>query len=356
VRIATAFVLFVCATSLPAAQVAQTANPLVPVPAISAIIQALRTHDVVGLSAGEGHGDARGREFVVSLIRDPQFSTVAVDVVAENGNARFQDVMDRYISGESVDIASLRPAWNDTTQVQVVSAAGQVPEVFRTIRDVNLRLPRERQIRVLLPDPPIDWDRIQTNADYRKWLEQRDANGADVVRRETRPKGRHALLIYGSGHLQRRNQLTNYRMDDPIAQTVVSLLERAGAKTFIIGTAGGPLQSEMRTWPVPGLTFLRGTSLGLAPQPSAGQRVSIRDGRFIPIPREEWISVPLQEEVDALLYLGPTSERRSEAMPPEICSEPGYVESRIKRMIIAGLPQMEVDRLKQFCEKVLLGR
>ena len=46
-------------------------KPPVPVDAIEGILDAFRRHDVVGLSAGADHGDARGPEFVVSLIRDP---------------------------------------------------------------------------------------------------------------------------------------------------------------------------------------------------------------------------------------------------------------------------------------------
>jgi len=329
----------------------EAAKTPVPVEARAAIVEALRSHEVVGLSAGEGNGDVRGRRFVVSLIRDPEFGRVLVDVVTENGNARFQDVMDRYVRGEAVDAATLRRAWDDTTQPQVVSPASEVPEIYRAIRDVNATLPRARQIRALLPDPPIDWDQVATNADFRTWLEQRDSNGADVVRRETLAKGRHALLVYGAGHLQRRNQLTNYQMDDPIAHTVVSLLERGGAKTFVIGTAGELLQAGMQTWPVPSLTLLIGTTLGMAPERSGGQRVEIRDGRFVPIPRERWIAVPLQEQVDALLYLGPSSEREMDPLPAGICSEPGYVETRLKRMSLAGLPPSELDRLKQFCSR-----
>src|SRR5437016_5670482 len=66
--------------------------PLLPAPVavepIAAIINAFRSHDVVGLSAGEGHGDERGLGFLLSLIRDPRFAGISVDIVTENGNAR----------------------------------------------------------------------------------------------------------------------------------------------------------------------------------------------------------------------------------------------------------------------------
>jgi hypothetical protein len=53
---------------------------------------------------------------------------------------------------------------------------------------------------------------------------------------EVLDKRRRALLIFGGGHLQRRNQLSNYQMDHPLAHTVISLLEQGGAQTFVVKT------------------------------------------------------------------------------------------------------------------------
>ena len=326
-------------------------TPLVPRPAIAAILDALESHAVVGLSAGEGHGDLRGEEFVVALIRDPRFVEASIDVVVEAANARYQDVMDRYTRGETIDSAALRRVWDDSTQVQLVSAAGEIPAIYRVIREVNANRPEHRQIRAVLPDPPIEWERVSTRDDYRTWLAQRDSYGAEAVRREVLARGRRALLIFGGGHLQRRNQLSNYEMEAPLAQTVVSLLERAGVRTFIVKTPSGAQQEGMHGWPVPSLALVRGTAVGLAPEPSAGQRVAVREGRLVPIPREQWVTVPYQDQVDAVLFLGPTSERRSKPLPLSLCSEPGYVETRMARMTLAALPPPELERLKKLCAK-----
>src|SRR5687768_15932203 len=80
----------------------------VPVEPIAAILEAFRTHEVVGLSPGESHGDERGSAFVVSMLRDPRFAPTTIDVVVENGNARYQDLMDRFVRGEDVPYSSLR--------------------------------------------------------------------------------------------------------------------------------------------------------------------------------------------------------------------------------------------------------
>jgi hypothetical protein len=319
---------------------------------VAASIDALRSHDVLGLSAGEGHGDMRGEAFVVGLIRNPRFVDVPVDVVVEAGNARYREVMDRYTRGEDIDPAALRLVWDDSTQAQLLSAVGEIPEVYRAIREVNALQPAVRRIRAILPDPPIEWEHVATKEDYRKWLEQRDSYGADAVRREILAKGRRALLIFGGGHLQRRNQLSNYQIEHPLAQTVISLLEQSGARTFVVKTAAGSQQGGMPMWPVPSVALLRGTVLGLAPQPLSGQqRFAVQDGRLVPIPREAWVSVPLQEEVDALLYLGLPADRKVNAPPVSVCSEPGYIDRRLARMALAGLPPPELDRLRKLCAK-----
>jgi hypothetical protein len=264
--------------------------------------------------------------------------------------------MDRYVRGERIPDAELRPIWDDTTQPQIPGPVwtGAVPPVYRAVRDVNAALPRERQMRVLLGDPPIDWQSVRAAADYRRWLEQRDSFPAQLIRTEVVARGRRALVFFGGGHLQRRQQLTNYVMDDPIAQTLISLLERAGVKTFIV--RHGTEKEGLTGWPVPSLALLKGTALGAAPEPSlgdaaplGGQRVAIRNGTFVPIPRDQWISVPFEEQTDALIYLGPASARSEMPPPREMCVDTKYVEVRLERMAVAGLPPAEAQRLKKLC-------
>jgi len=181
-----AFTLLVALHAAPA--------PPVPVEPIGAILDAFRTHDVVGLSAGETHGDVRGPAFVAALIRDPRFASTTIDVVMENASARYQDAMDRYVYGDDVPYAELRRVWDETTQPQVLPTPGEIPEIYRALRDVNRTLPPARWHRALLGDPPIEWEKVATAADFRKWLELRDRSGADVVRREGYLRGAQRAL------------------------------------------------------------------------------------------------------------------------------------------------------------------
>src|SRR5438045_3107602 len=83
-----------------------------------------------------------------------------------------------------------------TTQQQIPGPVwtGEVPAIYRAVRDVNRTLPRERQMRALLGDPPIDWRNVHTPAEFRKWLELRDSYPADLIQREVIAKGRRALV------------------------------------------------------------------------------------------------------------------------------------------------------------------
>jgi hypothetical protein len=219
----------------------------------------------VGLSAGADHGDARGPAFVASFIRDARFRPTTIDLAVENANARYQEVMDRFTSGQDVPYEELRHVWDDTTQPQTIVT--EIPEIYRALRDANAGLPREGQHRAILGDPPIDWSGVHTKADFQTWLAQRDSYPVGVVEREVLSKGRRALVVYGSGHLQRKQQASNYLMQSPLAQTVISLLDRTAAKTLVVVTIGDPFIPAVGTdaWPVPSLAALRGTRLGRRP-------------------------------------------------------------------------------------------
>lgn len=326
--------------------------PATPVEPIGAIVEAFRTHRVVALS--DAHGNEQTQRFLVSLVRDPRFAAAVNDIVVEFGSARYQDVMDRFVRGEAVPYESLRLAWRNTT------IPNEIPvdeEFFRAVRAVNASLPRERQLRVLLGDPPIDWDEVRTREDHFSWIEMRDAHPAALIQVEVLAKGRRALLVYGHLHFQRKNVMTNYDMEDNRAQTIVSLLEISTPhKVFTIWGAPPELaqmQADVASWRTPALAVLRGTALGAADASdyagSPPARMAIRDGKIVPVAKEEWRFLPAEDQLDAVLYLGPPSAMTDAPLPRAVCADPAYVEMRLKRIALAGIPQFEADRLKKHC-------
>ena len=166
---------------------------------------------------------------------------------------------------------------------------------FRAVREVNASLPPERRLRVLLGGPPIDWDAVESREDHQKWIELRDTHAATLIRREVIEKGRRALVVYGSMHLQRRNLFSNYELvEDPNLHTLVQQLEReGGARVFTVWptawpTAGVDLQEaqpDVASWRAPSLAPVRGTVLGAADfsafYPAEVPRATIRDGRIV---------------------------------------------------------------------------
>src|SRR5262245_2548096 len=86
-------------------------------PAVDLILSAFENHSLVALSEGAGHGQLETRDLFRTLIRDNRFRRTVRHIVVEFGNARHQEIVDRYVSGESVARDELRHVWEDTTQV-----------------------------------------------------------------------------------------------------------------------------------------------------------------------------------------------------------------------------------------------
>lgn len=353
-RVLVSVALCVVVSNLSDAQPGSQSRLAVPVEPIRAVLEAFRSHTVVALDEGD-HGNEQGHAFRLALIRDPEFATIVNDIVVETGNARYQALMDRFIQGEEVTEASLREVWQNTTQPHF---AGDMPiyeEFFRAVRVVNASLPRERRLRVLLGDPPIDWETVRTPEQHLKWIALRDTHAADVIRREVLAKGRRALVVYGGWHLQRRNIDTNYELTDD--GPLVSLLEDRGqTNAFTIWTNTMAdlemLQADVVSWHRPSLAMVRGTTLGAVDFtfyfPFDGDRINIRDGKPVLRPRAEWRQLQMEDQFDAVLYLGPRSTITYARLSPALCAEPTYMQMRLGRMLLVGM-QDEADRLKRYC-------
>jgi erythromycin esterase-like protein len=113
-RLSGPIVILAITATAPAAQQRPTPRPAVPVDAITAIVDAFASHDVVALGEGP-HGNQQGHSFRLSLLRDPRFATTVNDILVEFGNGRYQALMDRFVDGADVARDELRHVWQDTT-------------------------------------------------------------------------------------------------------------------------------------------------------------------------------------------------------------------------------------------------
>ena len=325
-----------------------------PVEPVGALVEALRTYDLVAVQ--QPHGNEQVQALLLSLVRDPRFPTVAQDIVLESANARYQDVLNRYVRGEDVPDHAIRRAWEDQTSPNDLGQLAS--ELIRAVRVVNASLPARQRLRVLAGDPPIDWEHVMNADDHRRWIELRDSYPADLVRRQILDRGRRALVIYGQGHLQRAMIEANYDTTPWEAQTLMSLIVRdPRVRVFNVFTLlrdGDALPEQVTRWPVPSLATVRGTSLGARDfaayqQPLGGQRVAVRDGTFATIPREQWRVVSLEQQFDALLYLGSPSAFTFVTVPQALCRDTKALAQRLERMALAAIPPVEAERLKRAC-------
>ncbi len=312
--------------SLPAAAQSPSPRNAEPVEPIGAVIEAFRTHAVVALA--EDHGNEQGHAFRLALVRDPRFAATVDDILVEFGNARYQDLMDRFVRGEPVSDEALRRVWQETTQISGVWDRPIYEEFFRAVRAVNAGLPRERQLRVLLGDLPVDWEvarRFPPKPGERRLYGQpipdaaaeermdRDRHATEVLRRETLAKHRRALVIFGGGHLTRR------------PASIVGRLERAGGtRVFTITNATRQsfetllaLQPDAASWTVPSLAMTAGTVL---------EQRELAD-------------------FDAVLFLGPPSAMSNSRLPRSLCEDAGYIAMRRERMALSGVPKTHADGL-----------
>ncbi len=333
---------------------ATTQNPreVHPSNPADAIIAAFRTYDLVTLT--DPHGSVQVQAFLLSVLRDPRLPDAVNDIVIEPASARYQDVLDRFERGDDVPTAALRKAWDDHT---VPNSYGvQAEEVIREVRDVNVALPPSKKLRVIAGDPPIDWDNVTSAQDHQHWIELRDSYPADLIRRQVLDRGRRALVVYGQGHLARSQIVSNYDMSTWQAQTLVSLLSANPAvRIFNIWTLtdkNSELPEGVASWPMPSLAAVRDTPLGqrdfAAYNPGMGGRFAVRNGQLVPIPKDEWRPMPMQDQFDAILWLGPPSSMTRQPFPTALCSDKAYVATRLHRLTL-GAPPVEVAGFKKAC-------
>lgn len=325
--------LLLIATLSSAALNAQTPTvDATPVDAVPAIIDLFKTYQVVAMGEGP-HGNLEGAAFRLKLIRDPRFAETVNDILVESGTARYQDVMDRFIRGENVPRDELRRTWEDTTNPGTNWEKPIYQEFYTAVRAINRSRPRDKQVRVLLGDPPIAWEFVRNRNDLRRWNMQRDAHAFAVLKRESLSKNRRALVIYGDGHLQGRGF-------KPKSLTV--LVDGNGTKMITVSPRYGDLikiQPSVAKWKTPSFAMVRGTTIGKKYY-----------AQFYPLPPAPgWNTVLMEDQFDAVVYLGPKQPTLA-MLPKNLCLDEAYMKMRLARLnIVAASASDPVGSFKKLC-------
>jgi outer membrane protein OmpA-like peptidoglycan-associated protein len=138
------------------------------------------------------------------------------------------------------------------------------------VRSLNVMLPSEKRVRVVLGDPPIDWSVVRGPADedMNDW---RDAHFAWVTEEQVLKKGRRALLWIRGAHLGRKVRFPDsliHLLDQRFPnQTMVALsLDHQDLDEPIVTRLGG--------WPAGRAASVRNTTLGRLDAHAVGLRLS----------------------------------------------------------------------------------
>jgi hypothetical protein len=303
-------------------------------PGVAAMIQTFEDYPLVAI--GEGHRNQQVHDFIVMLVRDRRFLPSGGDIVVEFGNARYQGVIDRYIAGEPVGSADVARAWRDAMNILVWDAP-VYGRFFATVRAVNRTRAPAARLRVVLADPPIDWTSIHDRTAWEQFVAVRDSHAAQVIEHEVLSKGHRALLIFGSGHVDREKAFEAYGspLNRPHVPNLAELLEeRHPGATLLVwshmaGWTTSELDGRLTRWPRPALARLRGTWLGAAHVGPPQQT-----------PR-------LEDLADAFLYLGSTASLTNSTPAPRLYRDPVYLRELLRRNAIqGGANTAELERLK----------
>jgi hypothetical protein len=288
-----------------------------PQPAIPALLGVFDRYQVVAL--GETHWSRPQGDFYISLIRSPGFADRVNDIVLECANPFYQTILDRYVDGEDVPFAEISQVWRNTTKVMSWESP-IYQRLFETIREVNRGLPRDRRLRVLAGDSPIDWSRISNQADWENAY-QGDDPVVSLLDREVLGKHRKALVIMGVNHLTRGGTR------DGGADVTTRVEKRYRHSVYVVLMGEVPLRAEpeISSWQPPVLYPLKGTRLG-------GANFLAR--RLV------------EDEADAYLYLG-----KNEMAWPDWGKLQGdsqyYRELQRRHLIEFGCP-LDLERWKRF--------
>jgi hypothetical protein len=307
-------------------------------PAVPAILAAFDKYEVVAMP--EAHGLKDIDDFILSLIRNPAFAEKVNDIEVECGNSLYQPILDRYISGEDVPFTEARKVWRNTTQ-SMCGHSGFFEQFFPVVRAINQRLPPAKRLRVLAGDPPIDWDHIRSHEDWSKFAD-RDGSIASVMEKEVLSKHRKALMLFGTFHLMHgQGEIPR----GSASAQAVSIYEKDYPNVTFVITDIGPFYNDLpgvpvsrfAAWPVPSLVRAKGTWLGaldlghfFPPLIMIDQDCKLSNG--FPKPQQR----PMEELVDAFLYLGPPDLSLREPTPGDIALDVDYRMELQRREALSG--------------------
>ena len=181
---------------------------------------------------------------------------------------------------------------------------------------------------------------------------RRDTTIASVMEKEVLSKHRKALMLFGMFHLFHGvggSAVSIYEKDYPNVTFVASELGYFDTDLPLLS------DSKFANWPIPALARAKGTWLG-----------ALGLSRFIPPPatvREPDCSVhhefpqvfqkPMEELVDAFLYLGPQDLRLAEKIPADIALDRSYQAEFQRGAMMLGFANAASETPAEFAQQIV---
>jgi hypothetical protein len=311
-------------------------------PAADAIFAAFERHPLVGI--GDDHGLGAAMDFYEALARDPRFAREVGNLVVEFGAGGRQDVVDRYVAGETVPYAELRTVWSDAIGWTPVPAWLGFARLLLAVRQVNSDLPPERHIRIWLGEPPVDWS-AATRDDIIAAINARDSHPAELIKREILAKGGKAVVIYGGFHFGGGNWLRG-RVEAHRPGAFYTVLGAYGIERMRPGVCAGLRSRAAESRPAPAIAApardgepdaaLRDCATLQPAAQGRGFVVSSGGAGGAPAPNQTALTNLLRTQGDGVLFLGPSEHLGYGAFLPDYLFEPDYRREMARRAALGG--------------------
>ncbi|MEQ9401528.1 MAG: hypothetical protein RJQ04_20345 [Longimicrobiales bacterium] len=174
---------------------------------VDAVVAAFAESGVRLVALGENHGHLEFHDLLLAILADPRAAERIDDVAVEWGNARYQDIVDRWVAGLDAPWDSVQMAWrNSVVSPNTVWDAPVYARFFQRIRDLNAGLPPEHRYRVVLADGGVEWSAVRERDDLSPYLD-RARTMAETIRQASLLRGRTTLFVAGGLHVAKRNRV-----------------------------------------------------------------------------------------------------------------------------------------------------
>ena len=301
------------------------------------VTKALATHWIIAL--GENHRHLELHQQIGQLLADPKVQALVDDIVVEFGNSRYQEAVDRYISGENVAFDTVQPAFRNT-----ISSPGTVwdspvyADFFKQVRKLNQQRKDGKKYRVVLADSPVIWQQVKSRDDIKPFY-NRSESIFKRVKSQVLKKGRRAILIAGGAHLTRQNMIRTSKHGYKRAEVsvVARLALHYPGVTFVIRSLGNGrgIEHDKFTDIKPGAVLYASNPRIKNISANAISSMRNMDGS----PFSAYGSATIGTLVDAVIYWGPKKNNHFVDGPASIYQNEQYwAELNRRSLLLRGKP------------------